>query len=67
MCLNQSGDITKIFNPFFTTKEVGKGTGLGLSISHEIIKKHHGLFESHSEAGKGSAFIVMLPLKPGVS
>ena len=52
----------KIFEPFFTTKEVGKGTGLGLSISHGIIEKHKGIIEFKSEDGKGSEFIISLPL-----
>jgi len=54
---------TKIFEPFFTTKEVGHGTGLGLSISHGIIEKHRGTVEVKSEAGKGSEFIIVLPVK----
>lgn len=53
----------KIFDPFFTTKEVGEGTGLGLSISHGIIKKHKGNIQVISENGKGSEFIIMLPVK----
>ncbi len=52
----------QIFNPFFTTKEVGKGTGLGLSISQEIIKKHGGEIHVESETGKGTTFTVRLPL-----
>ncbi len=53
----------KIFDPFYTTKEVGDGTGLGLSISHGIIEKHGGSIKVQSEAGKGSEFIINLPLK----
>jgi histidine kinase len=52
----------KIFEPFFTTKEVGKGTGLGLSISHGIIEKHKGSITFKSEVGKGSEFIIHLPV-----
>jgi predicted ATPase/signal transduction histidine kinase/tRNA A-37 threonylcarbamoyl transferase component Bud32 len=52
----------KIFEPFYTTKEVGKGTGLGLSISHGIIEKHKGTIEFKSEVGEGSEFIISLPL-----
>lgn len=55
----------KIFEPFFTTKEVGKGTGLGLSISHGIIEKHRGSISFKSEVGKGSEFIINLPVKQG--
>jgi len=54
----------RIFDPFFTTKEVGKGTGQGLPISHSIIvEKHHGLIYFETETGKGTAFIIKLPLK----
>jgi len=55
----------KIFDPFFTTKEVGEGTGLGLSISHGIIKKHKGSLEVISQAGKGTEFIISLPVTQG--
>jgi len=55
----------KIFEPFYTSKEVGKGTGLGLSISHGIIEKHNGRITFVSEAGKGSEFIVALPVIHG--
>lgn len=55
-------DIKKLFDPFFTTKEVGKGTGLGLSITYGIINDHKGKIIVNSELGKGSEFIITLPL-----
>ena len=51
-----------IFNPFFTTKDVGEGTGLGLSISYSIVKDHGGNIEVKSEVGVGSEFTISLPL-----
>ena len=55
-------NIKKVFDPFFTTKDKTKGTGLGLAVSYGIIKKHGGDIEVRSVAGKGSTFIVRLPL-----
>jgi len=55
-------NIKKIFDPFYTTKEVGKGTGLGLSISYGIIKAHNGEIRVKSEPEGGSNFIVELPI-----
>jgi PAS domain S-box-containing protein len=51
----------KIFNPFFTTKEVGKGTGLGLSLVHEIVERHGGSIAVRSRPGEGTLFTVTLP------
>jgi len=54
--------ISKIFLPFYTTKEVGKGTGLGLSVSYGIIKNLGGKIDVDSKPGKGSTFSVILPV-----
>lgn len=53
----------RIFNPFFTTKEVGKGTGLGMSISHSIVvEKHKGKIECISSIGCGTTFQIEIPI-----
>ena len=55
--------LPKVFDPFFTTKDVGQGSGLGLFIVHEIIEEHDGCIAVDSETGKGTVFLIRLPLK----
>ena len=55
----------RIFEPFYTTRDVGKGTGLGLSIAHDIIAKHHGELLLESSVGVGTIFTVKLPRSEG--
>ena len=54
--------IKNAFNPFFTTKDVGKGTGLGLYVSYNIIQQHHGKIDIKSQKGKGTEFVISLPI-----
>jgi PAS domain S-box-containing protein len=55
-------NLSRIFNPFFTTKEAGKGTGLGLSICHGIVSEHGGQVYAKSQPDKGATIVIELPI-----
>ncbi len=71
LCVDDTGvgmepqTLSKIFVPFFTTKEKGKGTGLGLSMVYNIIHQHQGFINVYSEAGSGATFDVYIPVLYG--
>ena len=56
-------NLSKVYDPFFTTKGVGQGTGLGLSISYTIVKSHDGDLKVNSRPGEGTTFEIILPIK----
>ncbi len=61
--------IDQIFDPYFTTKEIGKGSGMGLAVVHGIVKGHNGAITVDSQSGKGATFTILLPVvteKPAV-
>ena len=60
-CGIEAESIPQLFEPFYTTKDVGAGTGLGLSVAYGIVREHEGWIEVESKAGVGSNFSVMLP------
>jgi PAS domain S-box-containing protein len=59
--------LSRIYDPFFTTKDIGKGTGLGLSITYGIVQEHGGSIACDSAPGQGTRFSLTLPLVPGRS
>jgi two-component system, NtrC family, sensor kinase len=62
--------LSRIYDPFFTTKDIGKGTGLGLSITYGIVQEHGGSIACDSAMGQGTRFTLTLPLvaaRTGVS
>ena len=54
--------LSRIYDPFFTTKAPGQGTGLGLSVTYGVVQEHHGVIECDSEPGQGTRFRLTLPL-----
>jgi len=57
-----SEQLSRIYDPFFTTKDIGRGTGLGLSITYGIVREHHGAIHCDSTVGQGTRFTLTLPL-----
>lgn len=60
-CGIQPDSLSRIFDPYFTTKEQGEGTGLGLAVVHGIVKSYEGAIQVRSEPGRGTAMAVFLP------
>lgn len=73
ICFRDTGEgippehLTRIYDPFFTTKQIGKGTGLGLAVSYGIVQDHGGQITVESRDGEGSSFLIRLPLGIGNS
>jgi signal transduction histidine kinase len=53
--------LSRIYDPFFTTKTMGRGTGLGLSISYGIVREHRGSIDCESVVGQGTRFVLAFP------
>ena len=66
-CGIAAGDLTRIWDPFWTTKREGEGTGLGLPVVHGIISAHGGTIEVASEVGCGTTFTIRLPIAHGAA
>ncbi len=61
-CGIPESEVDRVFDPFFSTKEVGRGTGLGLSITYGIVTRHGGRIDVHCVSGEGTCFAVELPV-----
>ena len=57
-----SEQLSRIYDPFFTTKAIGRGTGLGLSITYGIVREHDGTIRCDSALGQGTRFTLTMPL-----